>query len=55
MPSPSQIPPKILIEWVWGRTQKFAVLANPLAHSGAGVLRNKLQKTLRYRFLFFPY
>ena len=21
MPSPSQIPPKILIEWVWGRTQ----------------------------------
>lgn len=44
MPSLSQIPPEILIEWVWGRTQKFAVLTNPLAYSGAGLLKNKLQK-----------
>lgn len=60
MPSLSQIPPEILIEWVWGRTQKFAVLTNPLAYSGAGLLKNKLKKktknkTLQYRFLFFPY
>lgn len=55
MPSLSQIPPEILIEWVWGRTQKFAVLTNPLAYSGAGLLKNKLQKKKKNPAISFSF